>query len=120
MRPPIAVRCSLDHTFKTKALFKEAGQPWISCYSSTLYIVMGDLDDIQLQPLLQNIPDDTVVPLGTENQANLQNHRVRITNNREWSEDQKHTRVETEYQERRKENNFMKCIKRRSNLKFPK
>ena len=39
-----------------------------------------------------------MVPLSTENQANLQNYRVRIKNNREWSEDQKYTRVETEYE----------------------
>ena len=48
---------------------------------------MGDLDDIQFQPILQNIADDTVVPLGSDNQANLENNRVRITNNHKWSEE---------------------------------
>ena len=73
----------------------------------------GDLDDIQFQPILQNIADDTVVPLGSDNQANLENNRVRITNNHEWSEEQKHRIVEIDHQERRKGKNFMKCIKRR-------
>ena len=40
-------------------------------------------DDIKFQPILQDIVDDTVVPLGADNQANLQNNRVRIMNNRE-------------------------------------
>ena len=80
---------------------------------------MGDLDDIQFQPVLQDIVDDTVVPMGTDNQANLQNNRVRITNNREWSEEQKHRIVEIDHQERRKGKNFMKRIKRRWDLEFP-
>ena len=73
----------------------------------------GDLDDIKFQPILQNIADDTVVPLGSDNQANLENNRVRITNNHEWSEEQKLRIVEIDHQERRKGKNFMKCIKRR-------
>ena len=52
-------------------------------------LFMGDFNDIQFQPILQDIAGDTVVPLGADNQANLQNSRVRITNNREWSEGQK-------------------------------
>ena len=32
---------------------------------------MGDLDDIEFQPILEVIADDTVVPLGADNQANL-------------------------------------------------
>ena len=32
---------------------------------------MGDLDDIQFQPILEDIADDTAVPLGADNQANL-------------------------------------------------
>ena len=74
---------------------------------------MGDLDDIQFHPVLRDIADDTVVPLGADNQANLENNRVRITNNREWSEEQKHRIVEIDHQERRKGKNFMKRIKRR-------
>ena len=30
---------------------------------------MVDLDDIQLQPILQDITDDTVVPLSADNQG---------------------------------------------------
>ena len=40
-------------------------------------------------------------------------------NNREWSEEQKHRRVEIDYQEKRKGRNFMKRIKRRWDLEFP-
>ena len=80
---------------------------------------MGDLDDIQFQPILQDIADDTVVPLGADNQANLENNRVCITKNREWSEKQKHRIVEIDHQERRKRKNFMKRIKRRWDLEFP-
>ena len=71
---------------------------------------MRDLDDTQFQPILQDIADDTVVPFGADNQANLQNNRVRITKNRKWSEEQKHGIVEIDNQERRKGKNFMKSI----------
>ena len=80
---------------------------------------MGDLDDIQFQPILRDIADDTVVPLGADNQANLENNRVSIANNREWSEEQKHRIVEIDHQERRRGKNFMKRIKRRWDLEFP-
>ena len=71
---------------------------------------MGDLDDIKFQPVLQDIVDDTVVPLGADNQANLENNKVRIINNHEWSEEQKLRIVEIDHQERRKGKNFMKRI----------
>ena len=80
---------------------------------------MGDLDDIQFQPILQDIADGTVVPLGADIQANLENNRVCVTNNREWSEEQKHRIVEIDHQERRKGKNYMKRIKRRWDLDFP-
>ena len=80
---------------------------------------MGDLDDIQLQPILQDIADGTVVPLGADIQANLENNRVCVTNNREQSEEQKHRIVEIDHQERRKGKNYMKRIKRRWDLDFP-
>ena len=67
----------------------------------------------------KNIADDTVVPLGSDNQANLENNRVRITNNHKWSEEQKHRIVEIDHQERRKGKNFMTRIKRRGDLEFP-
>ena len=44
-----------------------------------------------------------MVPLGADNQANLENNKVRITNNREWSEEQnggdKIIRICTQYSE---------------------
>ena len=73
---------------------------------------MGYLDDIQFQPILQDLADDAGVPLGADNQANLEINRVRITNNREWSEEQKHRIVEIGNQERRKGKSFVKGIKR--------
>ena len=60
-----------------------------------------------------------MVPLGADNQANLENNRVRVTNNREWFEEQKHRIVEIDHQERRKGKNFMTRIKRRGELEFP-
>ena len=59
-----------------------------------------------------------MVPLGADNQANLENNRVRIINNHEWSEEQKLRIVEIDHQERRKGKNFMKRIKRRWDLEF--
>ena len=74
---------------------------------------MGDLDDIPFQLILQGIANDTVVSLGADNQVNLENNRVRITNNHEWSQEQKHRIAEIDHLERRKGKNFMKRIKRR-------
>ena len=79
---------------------------------------MGDLDDIQFHPILRDIADDIVVPLGADNQANLESNRIRIMNNCEWPEEQKHRTVEIDYQKRRKGKNFMKRIKRRRDLEF--
>ena len=60
-----------------------------------------------------------MVPLGADNQANLENNGVRITNSGEWSEKQKHRIVEIDHQERRKGKNFMKRIKSMWDLQFP-
>ena len=62
-------------------------------------LFMGDLDDIKFQPILQDVADDTVVQLGADNQANLQNNRIRIMNNREWPGEQKHRIVVIEFHE---------------------
>ena len=59
---------------------------------------MGDLADIQFQLVLPDIADDKVVPFGADNRANLEKNRVSITNNREWSEEQKHRIVEIDHQ----------------------
>ena len=80
---------------------------------------MGVLDVIQFHPILQDVADDTVLPLGADNQANLENNRFCITNNRQWSEEQKHRIVEIDHQEKEKGKNFMKRIKRRWDLEFP-
>ena len=48
---------------------------------------MEDLDNIQFQPISQDIVDKTVVLVGADHQTNLENNRVRITNNCEWTEE---------------------------------
>ena len=64
---------------------------------------MGDLYDIQFQPILQE---------------NLEDNRVRIMNNREWTEEQKDRIVEIDHKEWRKGKNFMKLIKNRWHFEF--
>ena len=64
---------------------------------------MGDLDVIQFQLILQDVADDTVLPLGTDNQANLESNRFCITNNLEWSDEQKHRIVEIDRPSRKEE-----------------
>ena len=56
-----------------------------------------DLHDIQFQPILQDIADNTVVSLGADNQVSQQNNRVRITNSRKLTEEQKHKIVEIDH-----------------------
>ena len=55
MRSPIAEPGSLGDTIKIKALSREPGN------AGRRVIFMGDLDDIQFQPILRDIADDTVV-----------------------------------------------------------
>ena len=120
MRSPIAEPGILGNTAKIKALSRESDDPgWTVIPVRCKLLFMGDLDDIQFQPISQDIADDTVAPLYADNQANLENNRVRIRNNREWSEEQKHRIVEIEHQDRKKGKNFMKYIKRRWDLEFP-
>ena len=119
MRSPIAESGSLGDTIKVKTLSRELDNPgWIFIPVRRKLLFMRDLDDIQFQPILQNIADDTVLPLGSDNQANLENNRVRITNNLEWSEEQKHRIVEIDHQERRKGKNFMKRIKKKTGFRI--
>lgn len=79
---------------------------------------MGNLDHIRFQPLSQDHADDTVVPVGAYNQANLEKNLVHITNNRECFEEQKYRIVETGHKERRNWKNITKRIKRRWDLEF--
>ena len=95
MRSPIAGPGILGDTIKIKALSTEAGNPgWTVIPVRRKLFFMGDLDDIQFQSILQDIAYDTVVPLRADNQANLENNKVRIMNNREWCEEEKHRVVE--------------------------
>ena len=97
---PIVKPGSLANATKIKALSREPGNPgWIGSPMRRKLLFMGDLDDIQFQPILQDIAGDTVVQLGADNQANLQNNRIRITNNREWSGEQNHRIGEVDHQE---------------------
>ena len=100
MRSPIAEPGSLGNAIKIKALSREPGNPgWTASPVRRKLLFMGDLDDIKFQPILQDVADDTVVQLGADNQANLQNNRIRITNNREWPGEQKHRIVVIEFRE---------------------
>ena len=102
MRSPIAKPGGLGDTIKIKALSREPDNPgWTVIPVHRKLLFMGDLYDTQFQPILQDIDDDTLVPLGADNQPNLENNRIRIINYREWSEEQKHRIVEIDHQERR-------------------
>ena len=64
MRSPIAEPGSFGDTIKIKALPRELGNTgWTVIPVRRKLLSMGDLDDIQFQPNLQDIADDTVVPL---------------------------------------------------------
>ena len=87
MKSPIADPGRLGNTIKINALSREPGNPgWTISPVHHKLRLMGDLDDTQFHSILQDIANDTVVPLGADNQANLQNNRVHLTNNCEWSE----------------------------------
>ena len=95
MRSPIAGPGILGDTITIKALSREAGNPgWTVIPVRRKLLFMGDLDDIQFQSILKDSAYDKVVPLRADNQANLENNKVRITNNREWCEEEKHRVVE--------------------------
>ena len=121
MRSLIAESGRSGTPIKINALSREPGNPGLTDFDPcvTNYYFMGDLDYIQFQPISQDIADDAVVPLGAENQANLETNRVRITNNCEWSDEQKHRIVEIDIQERQKGKSFMKRIKQIWDLEFP-
>ena len=94
---------------KINALSSELDNPgWTDIPCIVNYSLMGDLDNIQFQPISQDIVDETVVPVGADNQMNLENNRVCIMNNREWTKEQKHRIVKIDHEERLKGRNFMK------------
>ena len=81
---------------------------------------MGDLNNNQFQPNIHDFANNTVVPSGADREANHDNNnRLRITNNREWTDEQKHRIVEIDTYKRRRGKNFMKRIKTRWDAKFP-
>ena len=89
---------SFGNSVKIKALPREPSNPrWTVIPVRQKFPFLGDLDDSQFQPILQDIADDTVVPLGADNQANLENNIVRTMKNYEWSEEQKHRIVEIDH-----------------------
>ena len=80
---------------------------------------MGDLDNNQFQPNIHYFANNTVVPSGADRQVNHENkNRLHITNNREWTNEQKHRIVEIDTHERRRGKNFMKRIKARWDAEF--
>ena len=85
-RSPIAKPGSFGDSIKIKALSRDLRNlGWALVHVRRKLLFMGDLDDIPFQLILQGIANDTVVSLGADNQVNLENNRVRITNNHEWS-----------------------------------
>ena len=81
---------------------------------------MGDLDSNQFQPNIHDFANNTVVPSGADREVNHENNnRLRITNNRERTDEQKHRIVEIDTHERRRGKNFMKRIKARWDAEFP-
>ena len=91
MRSKVAEPGSLRDTIKIKAISREPGSlGWTVIPVRRKLLFIGELDDIKFQSISQDIPDDTVIPLGAENQGNVENNRVHITNNREWSKRRKH------------------------------
>ena len=64
---PIVKPGSLANATKMKALSREPGNPgWIVSPVRRKLLFMGDLDDTQFKPILQDIADDTVVQLGAD------------------------------------------------------
>ena len=82
---------------------------------------MGDLDYNQIQlNQLNDVADDTVVPIGAEIRANHYNERtVRILNRSEWTNEQKQLLVNIDTEERIRGKGFMKRIKQRWDLEYP-
>ena len=76
----------LGNTIRIKSI-EPRNLGWTISPKRRKLLFMANFNDIQFQTILQDIADDTVVPLGAVNQQNLQNNRVRITKNCEWPED---------------------------------
>ena len=119
MRSTVAEPGSLRDIIKIKAISREPGNPgWTIIPVRRKLLFMGELDDIKFQSISQDIADDAVIPLGADNQANVESNRMRITNNRKWSKKRKHRIIDIDHQKRWKGKNFTKCIKRRWDLEF--
>ena len=83
IRSPIAEPGGLSNAIKIKALSREPGNPgWTVSPVHHKLRFMGDLDDTQFQPILQDIADDTVVPLVLIIKQIYKSNKVRKTNNR--------------------------------------
>ena len=83
IRSPIAEPGGLSNAIKIKALSREPGNPgWTVSPVHHKLRFMGDLDDIQFQPIEQDIADDTVVPLVLIIKQIYKSNKVRKTNNR--------------------------------------
>ena len=122
MRSPIAEPGRCGDLININALSREPGNPgWIEQIPCLDYNhFMGDLENNQLQPNIGDFANNTVVPSGADREANHDNNnRLRIMNNRQWTDEQKHEIVEIDTYERRRGTNFMKRIKARWDAEFP-
>ena len=80
---------------------------------------MEDLDNNLFQSNIHEFANNTVVLSGADREVNHENNnRLCITNNCEWTDEQKHRIVEIDTCERRGKN-FMKRIKARWDAEFP-
>ena len=69
MRSLITEPSSFGNTIKIKAFYRGPGNPgWTVSSVRHKLLFMGDLDDTQLQPILQDIADNAVVLLGGDKQ----------------------------------------------------
>ena len=105
MRSPIVEPGKCGDPIKINALSREPGNPgWteqIPCIEYNCF--MGDLDNNQFQPNIHDFSNNTVVPSGADREANHDNNnRLCITNNCEWTDEQKHRIVEIDTYKRRR------------------
>ena len=98
MRSPIAEPGRCGNPIKINALSREPSNHF-----------MEDLDNNQFQSNIHDFANNTVVPSGADREVNHENNnRLRIMNNREWTDEQKHRIVEIDTHERRRGKIFMK------------
>ena len=122
MKSSIAESDKSDDPIIMEALSRELGNTGWTVYTRvSIEPCMKDLDNNEFQTNQpHDIADNTLIQIGAENRANHDNDDiVHIMKNREWTEKQKRKLVETDREERRRRNNFMKSVKARWDTEYP-